>query len=362
MGSGVRAPAGRRTMTAPVPAANPLLLGHAAVEQRWRKVLESGRMPHGWLLAGPPGIGKATFAYRMARRLLAGSEAAASDDPSSAVFRMVASGGHPDLKVIDEPISPKDGKPKANVPVELVRLRMDEMYKTAAMDGHRVLLLDPTVDLGASSANALLKLLEEPPPGVVLIIVAQPFLALPSTIASRCARLRLRPLPPAAVVEGLRTLAPEIGVDAATKLAELAGGSIGRALFLHGIDWPAQYVRLLAELGDGRVLEAADRLLKLAGKTGGILVAAELLGHVVLRAARHAAGRPAALALAADEPRLLETLAGARSLDRCVALWDKLRRSAVEAEALNLDPMQTLVGLVHGLVTAPAGGRYASAR
>ena len=350
-------------MAGPAPAANPLLLGHEAAERRWRQVLDSGRMPHGWLLTGPPGVGKATFAYRMARRLLADPGAAVdSDDPASAVFRMVASGGHPDLKVIDEPISPKDGKPKANVPVELVRLRMDEMYKTAAMDGRRVLLLDPTVDLGASSANALLKLLEEPPPGVVLIIVAQPFVALPPTIASRCARLRLRPLPAATVIEGLHELAPEVGADAAARLAELAGGSIGRALFLHGIDWPAQYGRVLAELGEGRTLEAADRLLKLAGKAGGVLVAAELLGQVVFRAARHAAGRPPALALSADEPRLLATLAGARSLDRCVALWDKLRSSAVQAEALNLDPMQTLVGLVHGLVTPPAGGRPASAR
>ncbi|HMR29777.1 MAG TPA: hypothetical protein PKA13_04795 [Geminicoccaceae bacterium] len=350
-------------MSAPSPAANPLLLGQEVAERRWRQVLDSGRVPHGWLLTGPPGIGKATLAYRMARRLLAGRGAPAdSDDPASAVFRMVASGGHPDLKVIDEPISPEDGKPKANVPVKLVRQRMDEMYRTAAMDGQRVLLLDPTVDLGASSANALLKLLEEPPPGVILIIVAQPFLALPPTIASRCARLRLRPLPTATVIEGLRQLAPDIGGDEAGKLAELAGGSIGRALFLHGIDWPAQYGRVLAELGEGRVIEVAERLLKLAGKAGGILVAADLLGHVVLRAARHAAGRPPGLALSPDEPRVLAALAGARSLDRCVALWDKLRSSAVQAEALNLDPMQTLVGLAHGLVTPPAGGRPASAR
>jgi DNA polymerase-3 subunit delta' len=239
---------------------------------------------------------------------------------------------------------------------------MDEIYKTAAMGGHRVLLLDPTVDLGDSSANALLKLLEEPPAGVVLIIVAQPFLRLPATIASRCARLRLRPLPVPLVVEALRQLAPEIGEGDAAKLAGLAGGSIGRALFLHEIDWPAQYGQVLGDLAGGRTLEVADRLLKLAGKSGGILVAAELLGHVVQRAARHAAGRPPPLLLSTDEPRLLAALPGARSLDRCVAVWDKLRSSAVQAESLNLDPMQTLVGLVHGLVTPPGGGRSASAR
>ncbi len=350
-------------MPAPPPVANPLLLGQDRALERWQRVLDSARMPHGWLLSGPRGVGKATLAYRMARRLLAApAERGHSDAPESAVFRMVASGGHPDLKVIDEPLSPKDGKLKANVPVDLVRQRMEEIYRTAAMDGRRVLLLDPTVDLGESAANALLKLLEEPPDGVVLIIVAQPFLRLPATIASRCARLRLRPLPAALVIDGLRRLAPEIRPDALPALAELAGGSIGGALFLHEIDWPAQYARLLGDLGGGRVLEVADQLLKLAGKSGGVLVAAELLGHVVQRAARHAAGRPSAVPLASDEPRLLAALPGAASLDRCVALWDKLRSSAVQAEALNLDPMQTLVGLVHGLVTPPGGGRTASAR
>jgi DNA polymerase-3 subunit delta' len=319
-------------------------------------------MPHGWLLSGPRGVGKATLAYRMARRLLAEPrEAERCNEPASAIFRMVAADAHPDLKVIDEPIDPKDGKLKSNVPVGLVRIRMDEIYKTAAMGGRRVLLLDPDVDLGDSSANALLKLLEEPPPGVVLIVVAQPFLHLPATIASRCARLRLRPLPASTVMQGLLQLVSGIPPEAAARLAELAGGSIGRALFLNEIDWPTQYGRVLADLaGGGRSLEVADQLLKLAGKGGGILVAAELLGHVVRRAARHAAGRPPGPSLVADEPRLLEALPGAASLDRCVGLWDKLAASAVQAEALNLDPMQTLIGLIHDLATPPGGGSPAS--
>lgn len=345
-----------------IPRTNPLLFGHEDADARWQRVLESGRMPHGWLLSGPKGVGKATFAYRMVRRLLAqAGETAACNDPQSAVFRMVASGGHPDLWVIDEPIHPKDGKLKANVPVDLVRQRMEEVYKTAVMDGRRVLLIDPTVDLGESSANALLKLLEEPPAGVVLIIVAQPFLRLPATIASRCARLRLRPLPARLVVEGMRHVSPDIDAHAAGRAAELAGGSIGRALFLHEIDWPSHYGRILSDLAaDGRVLDVADRLLKIAGKSGGILVAAELLGQVLQRAARSRAGRPVRLALVEDEVRLLAALPGAASLDRCVALWDKLAASAAQAEALNLDPLQTLIGLVHGIAT-PQGGRPASA-
>jgi DNA polymerase-3 subunit delta' len=337
-------------------AATTELIGHEAAEAAFERALAQGRLPHGWLLTGPEGVGKATLAYRMARRLLAGpDEVARCQDPASAVFRMVAGGHHPDLKVIDEPIRPDGRRLKSNIPVDLVRERLEELYRTAARGGRRVLLVDPPVDLGPSAANALLKTLEEPPDGLVLILVAQSYVRLPATVASRCARLRLRPLPAAQVAAALRRQRPTITAERAALLAELARGSIGRALELDRLDWPAEYARLLAALGQGggQVLTVAESLLRLAGK-GGIREAARLLGDVLRRAAHVAAGRPPACALLADEAALLARLPGAASLDRCVALWDKLARSAAEADQLNLDPLQTLVGIVHGLAAEPA--------
>ena len=240
---------------------------------------------------------------------------------------MVASGGHPDLKVIDEPIDPKDGKLKSNVPVELVRAADGgDLQDGGAWAANRVLLLDPTVDLGTSSANALLKLLEEPPAGVVLIVVAQPFLR-----SAGDHRLALRPAAPAPAAGGAGGRGAAAAGARASRRSRGAAGRAGRRQHRPGAV-PARD-RLAdrstgacsADLaGGGRSLEVADQLLKVAGKTGGILVAAELLGHVVRRAARHAAGRPPALPLVADEPRLLAALPGAASLDRCVALWEKL--------------------------------------
>jgi DNA polymerase-3 subunit delta' len=329
------------------------LLGHEALEQAWLRSLASGRLPHAWLLTGPRGVGKATLAYRMARRLLARpGEAGSCQEAASAVFRMVATRSHPDLQVIDKPISPVDGKPKASMPVALLRQRMEELYRTSAMGGARVFLLDPDVEVGSSSGNALLKLLEEPPAGVVLLIVGQHYARLPATIASRCARLRLRPLPAPLVAEGVLRHLPDIERDRALKLAELAGGSIGRALRLHDMDWPSAYARMLGDLvgGRARMIEAAELLLRLAGKDG-IVAAADLLGGVIRRGARFAAGRPPAVALAAGEAGLLAAIPGTASLDRCIGMWDKLAASAAEAEALNLDPLQTMVGLVHGLVS-----------
>jgi DNA polymerase-3 subunit delta' len=341
-------------MTPVVPAETSFLLGHERLERAWLDALASGRLPHGWLLRGPRGVGKATLAYRMVRRLLARpDEIGSCQEPGSAVFRMVAARAHPDLQVIDQPIDPKDGKLKSSMPVNLLRDRMEELYRTAAMGGARVLLLDPEVEMSAGSANALLKLLEEPPSGVVLILVAQANSRLPATIASRCAKLQLRPLAAELVANGLRRLRPDLLFERLAQLAELSGGSIGRALQLDAIDWPTAYGRLLDELGRGpeRMVEAAELLLKLAGKEGGFDVAADLLGSMLKRAALHAAGRPPASPLLPDEASRLAAVPGLASLDRCVALWDKLAASAVETETLNLEPLQTMVGLVHGLVS-----------
>lgn len=338
------------------PASAPWLLGHEPAEAAFAQSLAADRMPHAWLISGPRGVGKATLAYRMVRRLLAEpAEIEGCQEPTSAVFRMVAGRHHPDLKVIDEPLDPDTKRLKANIPVELVRRRVEELRQTAVRGGRRVLLLDPLTDLGLSAANALLKLLEEPPDGLVLILIEQSYVRLPATIASRCARLRLRPLEPDLAARVIRRLLPEISETRAGIVAELANGSVGRALELEAIDWPTEYGRLLAELGQGtgRVLACSETLLRLAGK-GGVLEAGRLLGDVLRRAALTAAGRPPRHLLATDELAMLGALPGAASLDRCVALWDKLAASVAETDRLHLDPLQTLVGVVHGLVAPPA--------
>lgn len=341
----------------PAPASSAFLLGHGPAEAAWLRARDSGRLPHAWLLTGPRGVGKAALAYRLARHLLAEpAEAATCQDPASRIFRIVAQQAHPDLHVLTRPVDPRTGRLKAEIPVDAVREVTEAMYRTAARPGARALLVDAADDLNRNAANALLKLLEEPPSGAVFLLVCQRPGRLPRTIASRCARLALRPLPAPLVVEGLRRLALDIAEPRARKLAELAHGSIGRALELEAIDWPGLYGSLLGELGGGpsRALAAAETLLRIAGE-GGIVVAARLLGEIVRRAARLAAGRPPELVLVEGEMALLRGLAGAASLDRCVALWEKLAASAAETEALNLDPLQSLLGLVHELVAPPAG-------
>jgi DNA polymerase-3 subunit delta' len=234
----------------PAPAANPYLVGHAVAERAWLTAWRSGRLPHAWLLAGPRGVGKATLAYRLARAYLAGRGAeAAWNDPTAPVFRMVASRGHPDLVVLE----PATGKGKNGLwKVGDVRDALEGLYRTSTT-GRRVCLIDEAdTVLNEEGENALLKVLEEPPPGLVFLLVAQRSGGLLRTIQSRCAALRLAPLPEALVEEGLRRLVPDRDPADLPRLAELGEGSIGRALELGALDWTGAYAALLDAFATAR--------------------------------------------------------------------------------------------------------------
>jgi DNA polymerase-3 subunit delta' len=341
----------------PAPAANPLLLGHEAAEAIWLRAWRSGRLPHGWLLTGPMGVGKATLAYRMARRLLAGDRAATEPPAAdSGLFRMIAHGGHPDLHVLSPDSSGRKLRPE--IKVDEVRAIQEKLYATSAMGGARILLVDAADELNRNAANALLKLLEEPPAAHFLLLVCHRPGALPRTIASRCAQLRLRPLPQALVEEGLLRLGPELPAGRDRLLASLADGSLGRAFDLEAQGWPEAYAALLATLeqaGGADPLPIAEQLAAI-GRQQGFPVAVDLLGGLIRRAARIAAGAALAVPLVPDEPARLRALGP--GLDRWVGLWDKLGASAGQTEGLNLDPLQTFLGLVQGI----GGGAAAAAR
>jgi DNA polymerase-3 subunit delta' len=180
---------------------------------------------------------------------------------------------------------------------------------------------------------------------------------VPRTILSRCAQLALSPLPRDAVLQGLARLAPELPPERAEVLAALAEGSIGRALELEATGWLTLYAEWLQRLAVARESEAGRLAcaLQLAQDTErlGFRGTAELLGFILRRLARLQAGQAPRPELFEGEAGALAALAAGRGLDHWVALWDKLRALGLRVEALNLDPLQALVPLVHGL----CGGR-----
>jgi len=304
------------------------------------------RLHHAWLIAGPEGIGKATLAYRAARFLLAHPDPEAPDVSTARdlslpathpVVGQVARLSHPDLAVIRRGPS-KDGKSlRTEIAVDDVRAGLSIFRVTSGAGGWRVVIVDAADDLNRSSANALLKMLEEPPARAVFLLIAHRPGALLPTIRSRCRTLRLAPLPQAAVAEGLGRLT-DASADAIEAAAASAEGSMRRGL--GGLDPAVRAVRadlarLLAGSGalDGRAAMAlADKTVGKAKTETFEAVVSALEGHLRANVGRHAArGGDAALLAAQAE------------------LWEKLRRSARDVEAYNLDRRPLLLSVLSEL-------------
>ena len=338
------------------PYANPHLFGHARAEATFVRALEAGRVPHAWLLRGPAGIGKATLAYHFARRLLAGAEhAQAAGDPRHAIFRMVANRAHPDLRVLERVVNPKTGKLFREILVDQVRAVDEGLHETAARGGYKVLIVDSADELGPAGANALHKLLEEPPARTVLLLVCGRPGVLPRTILSRCMQLPLASLPPGELEQALARLALDLPPEQRAALAELADGSPGRALELHEGGWLARYADLLPKLVEARSsvmlrLDLAGELAK--GGEGRARVAADLLGTVLRRTMLRKTGSTLGRELFAGESALLERLAAGLALDQWVAVWDKLAPLAGQVDRLNLDLPQALLQILQAICGA----------
>ncbi|WP_298215204.1 DNA polymerase III subunit delta', partial [Acidocella sp.] len=219
----------------PEPRANPHFLGHEGAVSALRHAALSGRLHHGWLLAGPPGIGKATLGYRFGRWLLAGGRTEDLSVPeSSGVFRRVAAGTHPDFFTVERRVNAKTGKLQGEIVIAAIQEAGAFMRLTPAEGGWRVVLVDGAEDMNPNAANALLKLLEEPPARAILLLAsAAPGRLLP-TIRSRCRMLPMPPLEESVMARLLGEYLPETSEAARARLAALAEGSIGNALTLAG--------------------------------------------------------------------------------------------------------------------------------
>jgi DNA polymerase-3 subunit delta' len=280
------------------------------------------------------------------------------------VFRQVAQGAHPDLRVIEAERDAKTGRVRAEITVDAVRAATAALRATAASGGARVAVIDGAETLNRNAANALLKTLEEPPPGAVLILVSHRPGRVAATLRSRCAKLRLSPLAPDLVDAALARLAPTLDGEDRRALTLLARGSIGRALALSEGDWLGLYRRLAGGLASDppdhlALHELSGALARTAdhGGSGSALAAIqELLGRVI--AADLGRLGPA---LFAEEPQVLARLAACRPLDRWAALWEKVDRLAAAVDGLNLDRGHALMQVLT-LLTPTPGPRAAPVR
>lgn len=326
------------------------LFGHDAAAAILAGAARSGRLHHAWLIGGPKGVGKATLAWRFARALLVHGAANVPDDLSvpdnHPVARHIAALAHQDVISIRRPWDPDRKRHRTELPVAEIRRLHSFFSRHASEGGYRIVVIDTADDLNREAENALLKMLEEPPPNSLLLLVANAPGALLPTTRSRCRALTLRPLPPHEMDAALQKLTPDADDKTRALVAALAEGCPGRALELIETEAPATYaeiadiLRTLPKLNGARLFAFADKIARGAGAERGLTLFVALLSGILQRAVR------GAFVGAGDVPGEAPLLAHLRtlaSLDAWAGLWENQRAAALRADALNLDKKQVVL-------------------
>ncbi len=344
-------PEADRFENAPHPREASRLVGHAEAEANLLRACISGRLPQALLIGGPRGAGKATLAWRLARFLLANPdpEAAASAlnldvDEAHPAARQIRALAHPDLFLLRREWNEKTKKHFTDIRVEDVRRAIHMFQQAAGRGGYRVCIVDSAEDLNPSGANALLKLVEEPPPRSLFLIVAHRPGRVLATIRSRCRRINLKAPGPEEIARIVATLGPPWSEAGKADI----GAAISRARgALHGV------LRLI----DGHGLEFAAALQRLFDQ----------LPDVDWRAV-HVLADQAAAARGGDYETLMSSVydwiegqvhdlaptrgAGPTQLAPFAEVWEKVMDAAQQTEALNLDKRPFVFALFADLAAA----------
>lgn len=333
-----------RGVEAPPPRETTALFGHADAERTLLAAYRGGRMPHAWLIGGPPGVGKATLAYRVARFVLAHPDAAAQDvqaaqtlalDSTHPVARRIVAQAHPDILTLERTAGPT-GTIRSVITVDDVRRTVGFFGSTPGAGGWRICIVDSADDLQSpQGANALLKVLEEPPSRALFLLVSHAPGRLLATIRSRCRRLTLRPLEAADVAEAAaQALERDPSDGEVLKAAAAAQGSVARAATLLG----------------GAALAVRERMIELLGGLPQVdPQALHALGDTLGRSDDTVFNTFVETIQDWLNAQLQVSGAPAGRLARVAEVWEKLDRAARDVEVFNLD-RKPMVFAVFGLL------------
>ncbi len=303
------------------------IVGHDSARAEILQAAAGGKLHHGWILAGPPGIGKAMLARDLALCLLAGEETSGIVPPNHPAVPLFEAQSHPDYAELFR-LEKDNGDLARNISINQVRALGRLLVTAPSISRRRVILIDSADDLEASAANALLKSLEEPPRDVVFLLISHAPSRLLPTIRSRCRLLRLSPLNDEDMETALRQAAPEMKEDDRQALIRVGEGAPGKALSLSGlgITEMLETLRRIAARGDG---DNRDRL-------------------TLAKALAVKSARPRYEAFLVQAPAFIAAEAKKRSgpeLATALEAWEAARDLAGGAVILSLDPAATVFEL-----------------
>ena len=334
------------------PKNNSFLLGQEKAEQVFLQAWKNQNMHHAWILNGPKGIGKATLAYRIARFLLWADEnekekyTSLNVPEDSTVFKQVATGSHLDLMLVERDYIETDRKKiikaiqKGEVPdeeelstmkksafirVDDVRKVNEFLSKTSFNNNWRVVIIDSADDMNKNAANALLKILEEPPAHTVLLLISHNAGMLP-TIRSRCAKLQLQMLDANITASLLRRYRPHLNEAMISKVAEMCPQSIGQAILYADLDAVGMYDKLCKILYYKQKFTLSE-LLDFCSDAVANADGFDLLQELILKFIR-------------------ENMPQCQDVEALYSCWDETNRMFADCQNINMDKKQMLINLI----------------
>jgi len=336
------------------PRGNNYLLGQQTAENVFLQAWKNKTLHHAWILCGEKGIGKATLAYRLARFLLWADEtdptkySSLNVPENSTVFKQIACGSHPDLLVLERDYIDTDRKKiikaiqkgealseselaamkkSAFIRVDDVRNVSEFLNKTSLNNSWRVVIIDSADDMNKSSANALLKILEEPPAHTIIFLISHNAGLLLPTIRSRCAKLPLHALKVEETASLLRRYRPELKEADVVKISRMCDGSIGKAVSYADFDAVNIYEDLCA-LFYARTNFSLSRLIDFSTMAAGDADKFSLTQDLIIRFIR-------------------ENMTCCRNAEALYNCWNETNKMFSDCANINMDKRLMLINLIY---------------
>ncbi len=348
----------------PAPWANEGLIGHEAAERELAARVADERIAGAWIIGGKAGIGKATLAWRLARHLMCGTGEDLFGEPSATLdfdagdpaAAWISARSHGDVLAVGPSMNER-GRRRREVVIDDVRRVGPFFARTAGNDGWRVVIIDDADLMNTNAANAVLKVVEEPPRRAVVLLVSAIPSSLLATIRSRCRKITLSPLLREQVSLLLEQYLPNLAVEERDALAQLSGGSPGRALLLAEKDGLALYrevISLIATAPDidpAALHRLAERLARPGGEASWNLAFDFIMdwSAAIIRKATTGEAAPPVLP---EEAEAMARIADDPALERWMAVWEKVAHLRLTVQSFNLDRRQSILSVFGTLQAA----------